>query len=207
MPCNLMTFRKLSIFLASVLLLSSCSLLAPNVNVNLAELREGQYRLDPNHAALLFRVSHLGLSSFIGRFNEFDASLDFDPNAMHLAKLEAVVDTSSIDTNNAELDNTLRTSSWLDTTTYPEATFKSRTVTAQGDGFLFTGDLTLHGITRTVSLQGRFIGGAVNRLNGRYTLGFSARGQIKRSEFGIDSYLAMIGDEINLEIDVEFLRQ
>lgn len=190
-----------------LLSLNSCSLLAPSVTSEFSQLRAGQYRLDPQHASLVFKVSHLGLSTYVGRFNRFDASLDFDPAAIGSATLQASIHTASIDSNNAKLDQTLRGSSWLDSDSFPEASFHSTSVTATGSGFHFNGHLTLHGVSRPISLHGEFLGAAVNRLNGRYTLGFRASGSINRSDFGIDSYLAMIGDRVLLEIEAEFLRQ
>ena len=191
----------------ALLSLNSCSLLAPSVTSEFSQLRAGQYRLDPLHASLVFKVSHLGLSTYVGRFNRFDASLDFDPADIGSAQLQASIYTASIDTNNAQLDQTLRGSSWLHSDRFPEASFHCTSVTATGSGFKFDGDLTLHGVSRPISLHGKFLGAAVNRLNGRYTLGFRASGSINRSDFGIDSYLAMIGDRVTLEVEAEFLRQ
>lgn len=169
-------------------------------------MRSGQYRLDPNHMSLQFKVSHLGLSTYVGRFNQVDASLDFTPDNMAQAQLQARININSIDTNNSTLDATL-CSSWFDCNRYPEAFFESTDITAEGSGFRFQGDLTLNGVTQRINLYGEFLGGAVNRLNGRYTLGFKADGVIKRSNFGIDNYLTLVGDEVTLEVHAEFLRQ
>lgn len=186
--------------------LCSCSLLTPKINTELTQLRSGQYRLDPNHMSLQFKVSHLGLSTYVGRFNQVDASLDFTPDNMAQAQLQARININSIDTNNSTLDATL-CSSWFDCNRYPEAFFESTDITAEGSGFRFQGDLTLNGVTQRINLYGEFLGGAVNRLNGRYTLGFKADGVIKRSNFGIDNYLTLVGDEVTLEVHAEFLRQ
>lgn len=188
------------------LALSSCSLLTPSVETALSELRAGQYQIDPQHTSVQFKVSHLGLSTYVGRFNTVAASLDFSPENMAQAQLQARIDISSIDTNNSALENTLR-SSWFDAKRYPEAFFESTKITPQGSGFHFEGNLTLKGVTRRINLYGEFLGGAVNRLNGRYTLGFTASGSIKRSDFGIDNYLALVGDDVVLEVHAEFLRQ
>lgn len=186
--------------------LCSCSLLTPKINTELTQLRSGQYRLDPNHTSLQFKVSHLGLSTYVGRFNQVDASLDFTPDNMAQAQLQARININSIDTNNSTLDATL-CSSWFDCNRYPDAFFESTDITAEGSGFRFQGDLTLNGVTQRINLYGEFLGGAVNRLNGRYTLGFKADGVIKRSNFGIDNYLTLVGDVVTLEVHAEFLRQ
>lgn len=197
-------FRLSTIFICS--LLSSCSLLKPTVHTELTQLRTGQYQLDPSHMSLQFKVSHLGLSTYVGRFNRVEASLDFTPENMSHSQLQARVYIDSIDTNNSSLDSTL-CSNWFDCERYPHAFFESTQVSAEGRGFRFEGNLTLKGVTQPIQLYGEFLGGAVNRLNGRYTLGFKAEGVMKRSDFGIDNYLAIVGDEVTLEIHAEFLRQ
>ena len=122
-----------------LLSLNSCSLLAPSVTSEFSQLRAGQYRLDPQHASLVFKVSHLGLSNYVGRFNRFDASLDFNPADIGSALLQASIHTSSIDSNNATLDQTLRGSSWLNSDRFPEASFNATSVTTAGSGFDFNG--------------------------------------------------------------------
>ena len=90
---------------AIVVAIAACSsLLTPNVTTGITELRVGEYRLDEQHATLLFKVNHMGLSTFVGRFNEFDASLDFDPKRIENSRLEAVVQTTSIDVNDPEFE-------------------------------------------------------------------------------------------------------
>lgn len=195
------------LILFKVFALSSCTLLTPSVSTELRQLRAGQYHLDQSHAAIIFKANHLGLSSYIGRFNQWDARLDFNPEAMAAAKLSATVSTASVDTNNAKLEETLRGGSWFDSNSFPETYFESTEVLAEQDGFRFNGLLTLRGVTHPVSLYGEFVGGAVNRLNGHYTLGFRAEGSIKRSDFGIDNYLGMVADEVELEVHAEFIRQ
>ena len=192
----------------AMLSLSSCvSWITPNVESALIELQAGEYQLDSNHAALLFKVQHLGLSTYVGRFNKFDAQLNFDPNNMAAASLKAVVIIDSIDINNADLSATLQSDTWFSSDQYAQALFVSHTVTPISDtSFNFTGDLTLRGVTKLVTFKATFHGGADNWITGKYTLGFSAVGQIKRSDFGMDSYIPIVGDQIDLEIYAEFLK-
>ena len=119
-----------------------------------------------------------------------------------------IVEATSIDSRVPKLDDDLRGSGWLDTTAFPQAIFRSTAIDVTGKNTgRVTGDLTLHGVTRPVSLDVTFNGGANDLITGRYTLGFAAAGTFKRSEFGIDSLIPAIGDEIELEIHAEFLRQ
>ena len=205
------TSRSLALGLSFVLCfsLSSCvSWLAPSVNADLATLETGQYKLDPNHAALIFKIQHLGLSTYLGRFNQFDASLRFDPQNISTSRLQALVDIPSIDVNNPDLADTLQGSDWFDSQQFPQAQFISQGVNPLADEqFEFYGQLTLHGVTRPVSFIARFHGGADNWMTGKYTLGFSATGTIKRSDFDMASYIPLVGDEVQLEIYAEFLKQ
>lgn len=190
---------------------TSCSWsqwLTPNYRHELAALRSGQYQVDSRHSTLLFKVNHMQLSTSVGRFNDFSASLDFNPQDMARSQLQALVSMASVDTGNRDLDDTLREPSWLATTQYPQAEFISRSVTPLADGrFTFAGDLTWRGVTRPINLVGEFHGGATNMLTGRYTLGFSATASLARSDFGIDQYQGMVGERVQLEVFAEFQRQ
>lgn len=189
--------------------LTGCiSLIAPKVTPELAALKPGQYKLDPNHASLVFKIQHLGLSTYVGRFNQLQANLDFTPENMAAAKLEAEVIIASIDVNNLTLEQTLQNSTWFDSEQFPKAHFISESVTQTSNGeFVFHGKLTLHGITRPISFNARFHGGADNWMTGKYTLGFSANANIKRADFGMTSYIPIVGNDVQLEIHAEFLRK
>lgn len=191
-----------------VLATAACSSwLQPKVEAEVSQLQPGQYQLDPNHAALIFKIQHLGLSTFVGRFNQLQASLDFDPDNISNTRLDAQVMIESIDVNNQELAETLRGGGWFDAAQFPVATFTTESVqSGEAESFDFTGLLTLHGVTRPVTLAVQFHGGADNWLTGKYTLGFSATGQIKRSDFAIDSFIPLVGDEVELEVYAEFQR-
>jgi len=200
--------RRCAALLLVAVLLGSCSLLTPTVKTQLSELRSGQYNIDKKHASLIFKIGHLRLSTFVGRFNDVDATLDFDPANIAATKLDAQVNVASIDVNNADLEESLRSSSWFDTNKFPQATFTTLSVQpVSGNTFRFTGNLTLHGVTAPVTLDVTFHGGADDMLTGFYTLGFSATGTIKRSTFGIDSYIPMVGDDVVLEVYAEFQKR
>ena len=143
------------LLLLALLALAACGRLIPanDQTIEPAHLEGGAYRLDPDHITLLWKVNHLGFSQFVGRFDKVDATLDFDPAVPAASRLEVVVATASIDSRLPDLDDTLRGSGWLDATAFPRPPFvrpRSRppaTTTAR-----VTGDLTLHGVTRPVTL-------------------------------------------------------
>ena len=202
--------RRAWLALAGTAALVACGHLIPSNNQTIepARLEGGAYRLDPSHFAVLWKVSHLGFSHFVGRFDRADATLDFDPAAPAAASLTVTVETASLDTRLPDLDSTLRGSGWFDVATYPQAVFRSTAIEITGPATgRVTGDLTLLGVTRPVTLDVTFNGGATNLLTGRYTLGFAASGTLHRSEFGLTNLVPAVGDEVELEIQAEFQKQ
>ena len=200
--------KKTLLLMTAVIFLSGCvALITPKVEQSFDELKAGQYALDKSHGSLLFKVKHLGLSTYVGRFNNFDASLVFDPDNIAAAQLEAIIEIDSLDINNPDLKNDLMDRTWFDQARYPQARFSTLSVTpVSGSEFEFTGNLEWRGVTKPITLQVSFLGGANNILTGKYTLGFSARGSFKRSDFGMDSYIPLVGDEIKIEAEAEFLK-
>jgi polyisoprenoid-binding protein YceI len=191
------------------LTLGGCGYLLPHGHqtTEVASLPEGAYRLDPDHATILLKIDHLGFSKLVGRFDRFDASLDFDPRAPESSTLVATIDPASIDFGLPAFEQDLRGSGWLDVARYPEARFESRTIAITGaDTGVISGDLTLHGVTAPVTLDVTFNGGGSNLLTGAYTLGFEAHGSVLRSTFGLGALAPAIGDEVMLEIHAEFAR-
>jgi polyisoprenoid-binding protein YceI len=196
------------IFFVAVFISGCGYLLQPNVQQGMVNLESGSYVLDPRHTTVLFKIDHLGLSKFVGRFNHVEATLDYDPKNPAAAKLSAQIDIASIDVNNPDFAETLLGSSWFNAVRYPQASFVTTSVElVDGNRAQFIGDLTLLGITAPIALDIYFNGGANNMLTGRYTLGFSASSRFKRSIFGMDQYIPAIGDDVELEVHAEFLRR
>lgn len=197
----------LALIVACTMLSACASIVRPNYSQNLAELRAGAYTLDTEHAYLTFRVGHLGLSTIVGRFNAITGSLNFDPDNIEMMSLQGIIESSSIDINSEDLEEQLQDDAWFDTQTYPQITFTSASVVKGAeDALLITGELSMRGVTKELVLQARFNGGADNYLAGKYTLGFSANTQIKRSDFGMDAFAALVGDDIEVELHGEFHR-
>ena len=200
-------YRFSLILVCSALLLSCNRLLTPGFETEITELRAGQYTLDPDHATLLWKINHLGFSTFIGRFNDFDAILDFDPENIENSSLEVVISTAGLDVNLPAFEEELRGSNWFDVENFPQAVFRTTSFVEAIDenSFVFEGDLTLLGTTAPVTLNINFHGGGRNVLTRSYTIGFSASTSFQRSVFGLDRFTSFgVGDEIELEIHVEF---
>jgi len=201
-------FRKLFMILVLPVLIgvAGCvSLLTPKVEQEVAQLKSGSYGLDQSHAALLFKVQHLGLSTYVGRFNTLDASLEFNPGKLAETRLTALVDMASIDINDESLAKRIRGPQWFNVGKYPQAKFSTLEVKPLSENrFGFIGQLDWRGIIKPITLTVTFHGGANNILTGKYTLGFSAEGHFNRSDFGLDAYLPLVGDRIELEGHAEF---
>lgn len=200
--------KSILLVLAFVGMSGCASLLTPDVRADPTTLRDGAYDLDPAHATLLFKVNHLGFSQYVGRFNAFEASLDFEAAAPEAAKLQVVVDMNSLDVNNPSFGETLMGAGWFNAESFPQAVFTSTSIEVTGEATgRVTGDLTLGGVTAPVTLDVTFNGGARNPLTQRYTVGFMASGAFNRSTFGISNFIGPVGDEVELEIHAEFLRR
>lgn len=171
-------------------------------------LRAGAYELDKAHASLLFRINHLGLSDYAGRFNSFDARLDYAADGSAHARLHAVIDMSSIDVNNRPFEETLRGPDWLDSARFPQAVLEVDGLPERsGDRLVYSGVLRWRGIEAPVLLRVHFRAAAENRLTRRYTLGFAATTTLSRSAFGVSRFSGMVGDEVQFEINAEFQRK
>ena len=200
--------KRLSVIVA-ILSLTACGyFIQPKVKTGVVNLAPGSYKIDKQHVSVLFKINHMGMSTFVGRFNAVDASLEFDPKHMENARLSAVINIASIDVNNSDLEETLRGSSWFDADVWPQALFTTTSVELVSDARArFSGNMTLHGVTAPVVLDVVFNGGGDNMLTGHYTLGFTATTQFKRSQFGMDYLIPAVGDEVNVEVFAEFQKQ
>lgn len=200
--------KQIIVLFLSILLSGCVSWLAPKVESEVVKLRAGAYTLDKSHTTVLFKIQHLELSTYVGRFNSFDASLDFDPKNPASMNLEASIDIDSIDINDPGLEDDLMGRTWFHQKKYPQAKFTTLGVEPLADNqFTFIGNLDWRGVVKPISLTVTFHGGAVNILTQRYTLGFSAKGSFLRSDFGMDAYIPIVGDQINIEVFSEFQKK
>ncbi|MFT4655812.1 MAG: polyisoprenoid-binding protein YceI [Patiriisocius sp.] len=190
-------------------LTSSCvSWLQPTLQQQVVEIKAGEYTLDKDHAALLFKINHMGFSSYVGRFNEFDVSLDFDPSNIENSRIEAVINMRSIDVNNPAFAETLSGSAWLNTQNFPQAVFRSLSVEKADNELLrVLGELTFLGVTKAITMDVTLNGAGNNPLTRSYTIGFAANLRFKRSDFGLKKFIPVVGDQVEIEIHSEFKRQ
>lgn len=166
-----------------------------------SKVEAGTYAVDPNHTQVEFTVSHMGFSNYTGTFSGASGELTLDPKAAGKSTLKVSVPVKSVMTTSAKLDEELKSAQWIDATQFPDMTFVSTKVTLEGkDKAKVSGDLTLHGVTKPVVLDVTFVGAGTNPLSKKYTVGFEAKGEIKRSDFGVKTYVPLIGDALHLTI-------
>lgn len=175
-------------------------------STSLKGLKAGTYVLDERHAFIIFSVDHLGFSTYYGRVNDFDGSLYFDPAFPEKAKLTITMDPASIDTNYDVMEDKLDSEEFFDVKKYPGAKFVSTKIEKLTDTTgLVTGNLTLHGVTKPVTLDVKFNGhGPMPMGPAKTVMGFSAMTTIKRSDFGIDYGVPMVSDDVIIAISAEF---
>jgi polyisoprenoid-binding protein YceI len=163
------------------------------------------YQLEKTHVDLLFSINHAGFTEKHGSFRELDATLQYDAQKPEDSHVTVTVKTDSVDTGFPARDADLKSAKFLDVAKYPEMRFVSTKVTRNADQTLrIDGDLTLHGVTKPVTLQAKLNKAAPNPFDKRPTVGFSATGSLQRSDFGIATYLPVIGDVVSITIDAEF---
>jgi polyisoprenoid-binding protein YceI len=171
-------------------------------------VKAGSYKVEPYHTQVAFTLSHFGFSNFSGFFSGASGSLRLDPAHLGATSLDVTIPVASVTTTVAALDSELKGNQWFDAARFPTASFTSTKVTPTGAGrAAIAGNLTLHGVTRPVVLQARFVGAGTNPLDKAETVGFSATGTIKRSDFGVKQYVPLVGDDVQLSIAGAFTRQ
>ena len=166
-----------------------------------ATVKAGTYKVEPYHTQVAFSLSHFGLTEYSGFFSGASGTLTLDPGKPAADKLDVTIPVDSVLTTVPKLTGELKGDKWFDAAKYPTAEFVSTKVTLAGKASaIINGTLTLHGVTKPVSLKAHLVGAGLNPIDKAYTVGFSASGTIKRSQFGISAYVPYIGDDVRLTI-------
>jgi len=178
------------------------------------EAASGAYKLEKTHASLTWRISHNGLSKYTARFTDFDAAIEFNPENPVESTVTATINPLSVETDhptqrekwNGELATDNR---FFNGDEFPEITFESTGVEATGEFTgIVTGNLTMLGVSVPVSLETTYNGtGNAPWFGPKDLIGFSARGTLNRSDFGMTALLPNIGDEVEVIIEAEFLQE
>ena len=162
------------------------------------------YTIDPTHSHVLFTIDHLGFARMVGLFSEFSGNISFDANNVPASKVNVSIKTESLQTQFAPRDKDLKGADWFNSTEFPEITYVGTEFVKKDDHTgTVTGKLTLHGVTKPVTLNVVVNKIGQNPLDKIDSAGFSARGTLKRSDFGMKTYLGAIGDDVDLIIEIE----
>jgi polyisoprenoid-binding protein YceI len=159
------------------------------------------------HASINFKIKHLGYSWLTGRFDKFGGKFSYDPANVSASKIEVNIDTSSINSNHAERDKHLRSDDFLDVSTFANAKFVSESVTKKaGDKLEVKGVLTLHGVSKTITIDAQAVGEGKDPWGG-YRAGFSGTTTIALTDFAIKMNLGPDSTHVHLELHIEGKKQ
>jgi polyisoprenoid-binding protein YceI len=171
------------------------------------------YNIDTAHSSAQFSVVHLAISKVNGEFRKVSGTVYFDAAKPENDKIDAVVDTTTVSTREDKRDEHLKSDAFFDVAKFPTMTFKSTSASKQGDKLLVVGDLTLHGVTKPVTLEVEGPSAEIKDPYGNFKVGASASTKINRKDFGLvwnktlDGGALMVGEEVTITIDVELARK
>ena len=169
--------------------------------------------LDPTHSEIAFKVKHMMFTNVTGKFDTFEATVDTEGDDFTTAKIAFSAQTASINTGNADRDNHLRSADFFDADQFPTVTFKSDGfVKKSGDDYTLTGELNLHGVTKTVALEAEY-GGLLQDPWGNTKAAFSINGKVNRKDWGLNWNAALetggllVSEEVRFAIELQFVKQ
>ncbi|GIU67844.1 YceI family protein [Candidatus Phycosocius spiralis] len=180
----------------------------PAKAANLAEQPAGLYVVEPTHTSVHWRLSHSGLSNYTARFDKISGSITFDPKTPTASRANIAIEATSVNTGLPEFDAKIAKDVFK-AEANPLITFKSTKLVATSPTTgTMTGDLTLAGVTKPVTLNVVYNSGRINPFVKVQNIGFSATGSFKRSDFGVNNWINFgIGDQVDLIIEAEFLKK
>ncbi|CAN5133756.1 YceI family protein [soil metagenome] len=177
----------------------------------IAETATQTWKLDPSHTSIEFSAKHMMLTTVKGRFGELEGTIDINGTTPDSAMVKATMKAASLDTRNEQRDGHLRSADFLDVENFPEVTFTSTKIAGLKDRFTITGDLTIRGTTKSVTLDVTYEGTGIDPWGGE-RLGFSASTKIDRREFGLTWSQALetggvlVSNEIKIHIEAQLVR-
>jgi polyisoprenoid-binding protein YceI len=175
-----------------------------------AKVAEGNYKIDVAHSKVGFEISHLVVSTVEGKFTDFEGMIVVDPK-LEKSKVDITIKSASIDTANADRDKHLKSADFFDTGKYDKLVFKSKKITGTPEALKVAGDLTMHGVTKPVTLDAKYTG-AVKDPWGNERIAFKASTKVSRKDFGL-SWSKMVeagpvvGDEVTIDLKVEAIKE
>ena len=174
-----------------------------------ATAQADQWKVDPVHSSVQFKVSHLVIAKVTGQFGEFDATMNFDGKDVSTGNVEMTMKMASISTDNENRDEHLKSADFFDAEKYPEIVFKSKKVIkSDGGKFQLVGDMTMRGVTKEVTFDCEYHGSV--EMKGTVKSGFTATATINRQDFGVsysqvlDNGGLAVGNDVDITLELEF---
>jgi polyisoprenoid-binding protein YceI len=170
-----------------------------------------RYDVDRDHSAIEFRVAHMVVSKTTGRFMDYSGFIEMDPEALTVKTIDATIKTASVNTNHEKRDAHLRGPDFFNVEKFPTMTYRLKSYRKTGEDYQAVGELTLLGVTKEITLVGKFNGVAKDPW-GNIRAGFTAEGKLNRKEFGmnwsktLDSGGLVVGDEVFVKLDIECIK-
>ena len=169
---------------------------------------QARYAFDPVHTRVAFQISHAGFSNPVGTFSRIEGELQFDEADWSTARLKVRIPMTTLELGDADWREKILDRTFFDAKKFPDALFESTTVESTGSHTArVTGNLTLHGVTRPVTLAVTLNALRRHPLTFKKTAGFSATASLRRSDFGMTSWKNLVGDEVRLVIEAEAARE
>jgi len=171
-----------------------------------------RWNIDGSHSTAEFSVRHLMITNVKGRFGTLSGTVDYDPEKPEASQIDVTIDATSIDTRDEKRDAHLRSPDFFDVEKFPSLTFKSTSVKKTDDGFAATGDLTIHGVTKPVTLEVEGPSDQSKDPWGNTRIGASATAKINRKDFGLNWNAALeaggvlVGEQVKISIDVSLVQ-
>ena len=176
-----------------------------------AQAETARWGIDPDHSLIEFRVAHMVISKTSGRFTDYRGFVELDATAKTFKAIEATINADSINTNHEKRDGHLRNADFLDTKQFPTITYQMKTAQKDGETYKVVGHLTLHGVTKEVTLTGT-LNGITKDPWGNTRAGFTADGKLNRKDFGmvwnktLDTGGLVVGEDVQIHLDIECIK-
>ncbi len=171
-----------------------------------------KWAIDPTHSEVGFKVKHMMFTNVSGKFEQFNGTIETEGDDFTTAKIDFTADIDSINTTNTDRDNHLKSPDFFDSAQFPQLTFKADSMERNGDDYKVTGDLTIHGVTKKVTLDAEH-GGIGKDPWGNEKAGFSVNGKFNRKDFGLTWNAALetggvlVSDEVRVNVELQLVKQ
>lgn len=203
-------FARIALGLAAATLLSPATIAQTRPGATspeaVARIRAGKYELDADHSQVLWTVNHSGFAPLRGLVGGMSGTLQLDPARLGSSQVAIDIPLSGMTVSSPGFGRHLQASDLFNSAQFPTARFVSRQVTVRGQQATIVGDLTIRGQTKPLTLQARLHGAGTNPRSQAATVGFTATGELKRSDFGLGLAAPVVSDEVKLEINAVFRR-